>query len=118
VGTLHQLFSGTETIALVLRVSADTGYSCAALATCLNVWRRGRQAWTGLWVGTLAGRVPHALFNLGPVAPLEWPVHAFAYALVVGLSSFSSGLLLLNRELRHEPGSAYARLLFVDKAAE
>jgi hypothetical protein len=102
------------TIPMVVRVAAHTGYTCVAFATCLAVWRRGHRAWVGLWVGILAGMVPHALFNLGPVAPPEWPVHAFIYAFVIGLSSLSLGLLFLNRALRHEPGSVYARVLLVD----
>lgn len=104
-------------IALVTRVVAHIGYTCTAFTTCLFIWRMGRRAATGLWLGILAGMVPHGLFNLGAVAPPEWPTHAFTYALTVGLASFVVALLLLNRELQHEPGSPPARVLVGEENA-
>jgi hypothetical protein len=98
-------------IVLMTRVAAHTGYACTAFAICLFLWRSDRHPVIGVWVGTIAGMVPHSLFNLGPVAPANWPVHEFAYTFVMGLATFFGSLLLLRRILDNEPGSDPARLL-------
>jgi len=101
----------------VARALAHMGYTLTALAACLFVWRRGYHAASGLWAGTLAGMLPHAIFNLGPLTPAGWPVtHTILYSLPVAAASFVIGLLLLRWEERFEPGSASGRLLATGEA--
>ena len=98
-------------LAFVIRIAAHTGYTSLAFATCLFIWRKGYAPAMGLWVGTVTGMVPHAIFNVGPVAPLDWPVHGLTYTFSVGFASFVLALMLLGRDLQHEPGSRPARVL-------
>ncbi len=97
---------------LLLRLVAHTGYACAAFVTCLFVWRNGHRPAAGLWIGTLAGMVPHALFNFGRVAVLEWSVNTtFPYQPAVAFLSLAVAIALLGREVRKEPASTCAHLL-------
>jgi hypothetical protein len=100
---------------ILWRLAAGAGSACTAFVTCLFRWRKGSRPALGLWIGTLAGMAPHAVFNFERVAALEGIViPPSPYQPVVALLWLAVAIALLSREVKNEPGSLSAHLLAAD----